>query len=67
MVLQLQIDWKEIVLQVFAILLLIGLNLMWILGINGEIRASAIAFNIAYFTLALNKLRTVKQNGDSNG
>ena len=66
MVLILKQSHKEWIIQIFSILLLIALNLMWILGINGEIRATAVAFDIAYIALALNKLRIVRKNGDSN-
>lgn len=61
---------QEIVMNyiviVFACILLIALNLMWILGINGEVRTTAITFNTAFIALALNKLR-VKKRSDSNG
>jgi len=47
----------EITLVIIGILALLALNLLWIFGINGEIRATAISFDIATVTIFLNWLR----------
>lgn len=47
----------EITLVIIGILALLALNLLWIFGVNGEIRATAISFDIATVTIFLNWLR----------
>ena len=59
----------EIVLVILGSLALIALNLLWIFGINGEIRATAISFDIAVVTLFLNWIRKCSGilGGSNNG